>query len=112
MAITIPNDAIATIKLNFTDNVGSPLAGEPGTTPGVGVTVADPTVASAVLADDGQSVTITPLKLAGGSTVAYADTNDNISGTVDFALGNPVPSSMTFDESGVSLSKNPNPPTS
>lgn len=109
--LSIPNDAIATVKLLFQDDVGAPLSGNLGSAGVVGVTVTDPTVATAVLSDDGQSVTITPLVLTGSSTLTYTDTADGINAGMDFTIVAPAPHTVSFDEAHVTFVRNPNPPT-
>lgn len=111
MTISIPNDAIANVKLVFKDGVGNALSGSPASTAGVSVSVADATVASAALADDGQSVNITPLLLSGSSSITYTDANDNVTMSDDFTIIAPAPSEGSFDDSSVTFVKNPSPPT-
>ena len=107
MTIKIPDDAIAQVPLVFTDLAGHALAGN---TSGVTVTVSDTTLVTAVLSTDGQSIIVTPLQTTGSGSVVYTDTNDNITATLDFTIVTPVPSTVAFNESGLVLTSNPNPP--
>lgn len=107
MAVIIPIDAIGAIPLIFKDIDGNILAG--GLT-NVSVTVADPTVYDAAITSDGQWVQITPLKL-GTSSLTYIDTGDNLQALLeDVTIGVPEPASVAFNEGGMVLSANPNPP--
>lgn len=106
MAVKIPFDAIASIPMIFTDTAGHTLAGD---TQNVSAAVTDPTVALAAVTSDGQWVQITPLIL-GTSTVTYRDNDDNITATLDFSVVMPSPGAVTFNETGLVLVSNPNPP--
>ncbi len=107
MAVVIPNDDIGIIPLIFTDIAGHQLAGD---ITGVSATCNDPTLALAEVTSDGQWVQITPLQLGGSGVCTYTDVNDNISNTVTFTIAAPNPASVAFNEAGMVLKPNPNPP--
>lgn len=107
MSINIPNDAIASVPLLVTDQVGNPHA--PSLT--AVVAVLDPAVATAALSADGAAVLITPLVLNGSSAVTYTDADDNLTATEDFTIITPGATSAAFNEAGVTFTANPTPPT-
>jgi hypothetical protein len=108
MAVKIPNDAIGTVPLAFIDLEGHPIAGSVAAT--VTATLSDPTLATAAITTDGQWVQITPLLAAGAGTVTYHDPDDNLLATLDFSIVTPTPATVSFNEAGMVLTPNPNPP--
>lgn len=107
MAVKIPNDAIGTVPLIFDDEAGHNLAG--GLT-NVSAAVEDPTIATCALTSDGQWVQITPSVAGGASRVIYTDADDNITCALDFSIVAPRPVGASFNEAGMVLTPNPNPP--
>lgn len=104
--IKIPTNTIAMVPLQFQDaSKRQDYADANKAT----VSVDNDKLATAVLTSDGHWVQITPLK-EGGGTVTYRHPKLKNDAVLSFEITAPAVKSASFNEAGVVLSPNPNPP--
>lgn len=99
--LTLPDDQIANVPLKFRDAVGEVHAPPSGGS----VSVDNEAVATAVLADDDASVTITPV--ADGTAVVTYTNTDGVSDTLTVTVAEPTPTSVEFDPADATFSAKP-----
>ena len=104
-AVTLPYDQIVTIALEFEDAVGIKRSAPVGAT----VVSSDPTIVTASLSADGNSVIIAAAAQSGATTVTYED--GTVTSELSITVIEPVVTSVIFEDGTATFAANPTPPT-